>query len=1176
MRHIKKGVKSSPPKNKKMTLTNPNIYTLRRRTQSMLADQYTKIPQPKASENVLSALSRAHNVPERILQEYFLNQFLECERKIVKRKVRINMRAVSAYRAYRSAKISSLKKMASVCARELRRALMRTGKTNPCLKGRRSGKGFNTLTRGKKMKKRGEREKKKEDRREEEREQRKLNYLIDQTELYAHFVLRGEHERLRRAKVECTDDEGMMKEVGEQLEKFKQEDKSTRANDDGITNIKNTTRTQSVPTLRHFKANLKEYQAKGVCWLINLYNQGINGILADDMGLGKTVQTLAFLTYLAEHHNKRLFLIVTPASTLHNWETEIKRFNPDFKVNLYIGSDRNVSVRRIPHPVIVLTSYQLISDRKLKRIKYDYLVCDEAQAIKSNKSRRWKNINELRCNNRLLLTGTPIQNSMQELWSLLHFIMPGLFDSHTLFLSWFSNEKSVKKEGLERLHSILKPFMLRREKKDVKNELGTKTEKDVICTMTPLQHALYERVNKENESENMMMQLRKIVNHPELFMHRENGTGLYCARDQQVLHLNRRIKSMYRRCLGEMLDEIRTVNAMYRDIRGMHSKDDTYPNTNHSANVNTCPDTNNSTSVDTYPNIDTTTQSKNRSVHSHPVGMNYQFVGRKKNGVVTGSAYDSYVENMSVKSTGVGGNSGDTVHNSTNYRTIADSDTNIPCHADVNNSTNSIPTSTPNTVFTTNTHITGSIAVKRKIRQENNRGILKRAHIPDYSDSCAYNIRESNSTYMTREYTRSDVRLNFLEEFKTRSSLHDNRSMIERINGTSNKRFKCNKKNDDFYYIMGATGEIVDEHQYYEKECSRDREKGTGCSAGKSTGRAVDRGIGRNGVKSKDIGEKKDAKDANEEDDGKRIRIPTCSLMDDSRYYGNKNGMDKDGEKGSSSNVKDENENQSTIAIMNEKCKRVKTINDQETINTMDDGDGCRQIINIRRSAGRGRYANNGDIMSTVFEDIYYEKYMFLKQNILAFTQQLYFKGIIGNLVEKAFCNVYHNNYVAIPEIDLVKESGKLVVLDSMLKKMEGRRVLIYFQMTKMIDLFEQYVKMNNFSYVRLDGGVKVSERKKIVNTFQTEDIFLFLLSTRAGGLGINLTKANTVIFYDSDWNPTVDQQAMDRAYRLGNTEDVVVYRLVTANSVEEKMRITAGMKEEIHRLVIDGGEFTL
>lgn len=101
------------------------------------------------------------------------------------------------------------------------------------------------------------------------------------------------------------------------------------------------------------------------------------------------------------------------------------------------------------------------------------------------------------------------------------------------------------------------------------------------------------------------------------------------------------------------------------------------------------------------------------------------------------------------------------------------------------------------------------------------------------------------------------MRLNYLEEFKTSSSVHDNRSMVERINGTSNKKFKCNKKNDEFYYMMGATGEIIDEHRYYEKECGRDREKGTICSAGKNTGRAVDRGIGKNGVKSKDIDEKK-------------------------------------------------------------------------------------------------------------------------------------------------------------------------------------------------------------------------------------------------------------------------------------------------------------------------------
>ncbi|ELQ75878.1 SNF2 family DNA-dependent ATPase [Trachipleistophora hominis] len=1107
-----------------MTSNKPRTYFLRTRTQSMLADHYDTVPHPKVSECALCSLALTHHSPERILLEYFMNQFLEQERKMVKRKVRPNIKAVSAYRAYRNAKMASLKKMASVCARELRRALMRTGKTNPCLKGRRSGKGFNALTRGKKMKRKGEKEKKREDRKEEEREQRKLNYLINQTELYAHFVLRGEHERLKKTKLEWNDDDGAMKEMDEQLAQFKQEEKKMESGGNETMTIKNITRTQTVPVLKHFKANLKEYQAKGVCWLINLYNQGINGILADDMGLGKTVQTLAFLTYLAEHHNKRLFLIVTPASTLHNWETEIKRFNSNFKINLYIGTDRNVSIRRIPQPLIVLTSYQLIADRKLKRIKYDYLVCDEAQAIKSNKSRRWKNINELRCNNRLLLTGTPIQNSMQELWSLLHFIMPGLFDSHTLFLSWFSNEKSVKKEGLERLHSILKPFMLRREKKDVKNELGTKTEKDVICIMTPLQHALYERVNKEKESENMMMQLRKIVNHPELFMHRENGTGLYCGKDKHVLHLSRRSKSMYRTCLEMMLNEVKTVNSMYGNIRGIKSNDNRRDSTN-----------------DLHSNVSTSTASNSCERHSHPANLNYHFVGYKNNGAVSGGVYDSYVEDMSSN-----GDNNEIDYNNNN------NDNN-------NNDNNNISTISANTP-----HINSDLVLKRKVEQKNDRDVFKRVRLPDYVEDCTYGISKCCSKDLVRRYTKSDVHLNYLEGLETYSPMHSNRCMVERINGMGVKRCKYNQVNKEFYYTMGGTYEVVTESKYYEKEYNKENTR-INVDKNKESGKGVGRGNGRKGKRKNDGNDmvKEIDEDTNGRDGDERIKIPTSSLIKDCKRY----GCTEEGKDGDIVEIEGKNQH---VRLMND--ERVKTGADcKNGVNTND------QIVEIKRCAGANKNYYDHKMMNMLLDDLNYEQFKFLRWNRLLYAQRLYFRGVVCNLVRRAFCSVVNNNnYVMVPEINLVKESGKLIVLDSMLKQMIGRRVLIYFQMTKMIDLFEEYVKMNNYSYVRLDGGVKVSERKRIVNKFQTEDIFLFLLSTRAGGLGINLTKANTVIFYDSDWNPTVDLQAMDRAYRLGNTEDVVVYRLVTANSIEEKMRITAGMKEEIHRLVIDGGEFTL
>ncbi|KAJ2796313.1 putative DNA helicase ino80 [Coemansia furcata] len=164
-----------------------------------------------------------------------------------------------------------------------------------------------------------------------------------------------------------------------------------------------------------------------------------------------------------------------------------------------------------------------------------------------------------------------------------------------------------------------------------------------------------------------------------------------------------------------------------------------------------------------------------------------------------------------------------------------------------------------------------------------------------------------------------------------------------------------------------------------------------------------------------------------------------------------------------------------------------------------------------------------------------------------------------------------------MPSVDnLIRYSGKMAALDRLLIKLkqEGHRVLLYFQMTKTIDLFEEYLTYRKYTYLRLDGLSKISDRRDMVMDWQTrDDIFIFLLSTRAGGLGINLTAADTVIFFESDWNPTVDSQAMDRAHRMGQTKQVVVYRLITRGTVEERILQRAQQKNEIHRIVIAGGD---
>lgn len=163
-----------------------------------------------------------------------------------------------------------------------------------------------------------------------------------------------------------------------------------------------------------------------------------------------------------------------------------------------------------------------------------------------------------------------------------------------------------------------------------------------------------------------------------------------------------------------------------------------------------------------------------------------------------------------------------------------------------------------------------------------------------------------------------------------------------------------------------------------------------------------------------------------------------------------------------------------------------------------------------------------------------------------------------------------HNGWsnITIPDKQtLISDAGKLAYLDGLLARLKAHnhRVLIYSQMTRVIDLLEEYMWHRKHRYMRLDGSSKISARRDMVADFQTrEDIFVFLLSTRAGGLGINLTAADTVIFYDSDWNPTVDQQAMDRAHRLGQTKQVTVYRLICKGTIEERILQRAREKSEV------------
>ena len=347
-----------------------------------------------------------------------------------------------------------------------------------------------------------------------------------------------------------------------------------------------------VPQPALLRGTLRSYQHAGLDWLATLYRNGTNGILADEMGLGKTIQTIALLGHLAEVHEVwEPHLVIVPTSVVLNWVTEFQKFLPGFRVLGYYGTAEERQAKRRgwvndPHHEnrekrgynVVITSYNVAMQdiNAIRNVAWHYLVLDEAHNIRNFNSQRWQVLIRLRTRARLLLTGTPLQNSLTELWSLLTFLTAGDDDpAHGDLEEFLSHWKEPVKEIFDRgvqtlsseaqkvvenLHISLRPFLLRRLKSEVEKDLPKKTESVVVCKLSKRQRQLYQEymgladtrrsLTQGNavSAGKVLLSLRRVCNHPDLFDPRPIQTSF--AMESSVAEMFSGVEGVIRRLLG--------------------------------------------------------------------------------------------------------------------------------------------------------------------------------------------------------------------------------------------------------------------------------------------------------------------------------------------------------------------------------------------------------------------------------------------------------------------------------------------------------------------------------------------------------------------------------------------------------------------------------------------------
>ncbi|KAK3606446.1 hypothetical protein CHS0354_041388 [Potamilus streckersoni] len=1042
------------------------------------------------------------------------------------------------------------------------------------------------------------------------------------------------------------------------------------------------------------KHDLREYQHVGLDWLATMYEKKLNGILADEMGLGKTIQTISLLGHLAcEKGIWGPHLIVVPTSVMLNWELELKKWCPAFKILTYYGSQKERKLKRQGWTKtnafhVCITSYKLViqDHQSFRRKKWKYLILDEAQNIKNFKSQRWQTLLNFHSQRRLLLTGTPLQNSLMELWSLMHFLMPHVFQSHKEFKEWFANPLTGMIEGsheynenlIRRLHKVLRPFLLRRLKDDVEKQMPKKFEHVVMCSLSKRQRYLYDdfmsqAATKETLASghfmsviNILMQLRKVCNHPSMFDPRPivspfkcEGITYYTASCVlQALQYDP-FQHIDIRCLFPALAEMeRDLSAFVahrvrklQTHRKLIEEIDTQPETParpKSGRLKSFPVLSVPPSIQSDRSSPVSVMRSSSPVPSlahatavqfsmHPETLNATPATRPTSALVQPMEMQSSLQTTAVTSSSAGFlysvaqsqpqpiaavfatpvtplSSSSAVNAAqppiqarvvpqcTAFSTVSAGITSQPITLQIQHTDQGTRLMIPSQLShrqgfiqivqtSSGQHLitTSSTGVVTTVAQ-----VVSAASIVNVPTITT--LAGSGQTTVTTSVV-SQVKTTPSIQLPSIGACTVSQRPVMRVSPlaatTSVQSSSCAPAGTSQVVPIASASVVVS--SAVTTMSARNTEVSTvSCLTGQRSS-TLDMVAVAQSVAKKELAEMKAESELFIESLYMKRREERKEKLKFMAYINKRHCSMKPvygRDLCQAVNIYKMENHETPSSHTNNFWKGVGMIH-------------CHNVHSVKNRHHPDYFWTQTKVLSNLVHTP--EQYLSELEDILA----RYVFAIPAVTVPPIIMHVSHpppsylieekrrdfilrqelspraaclhristQMSVQFPELRLIQyDCGKLQTLDILLRRLksETHRVLIFTQMTRMLDILEAFLSFHGHRYLRLDGTTRVEQRQLLMERFNTDKrIFCFILSTRSGGIGVNLTGADTVIFYDSDWNPTMDAQAQDRCHRIGQTRDVHIYRLISEKTVEENILKKANQKRMLGDMAIEGGNFT-